>query len=276
MVERLHETLLENRVVVVRLRKVEANLIKLILVDTPQAFFVCVLSPTRELAIQIVEQFEALRSRIGVKCAMLVTYKEIWDSLEINFTSQSKAKIMQQKLQLQNTRKGNLSMREYLNRVKICCDNLAAAGEKMSEDNQMVSIASRIEPCSLREVNALLLSFESRLESQENLQFQINMDGSAPTVNLTSQTPGNRRGGFTIGGRGRSGNHPHGYRGGRGNFRGGINRGRAGRFNYGRGIACQICHKTNHTADKCFYRADLHYTPDGFAAASQNFQFYNV
>ncbi|KAI3462810.1 hypothetical protein Pfo_019473 [Paulownia fortunei] len=40
--------------------------------ETPQAFFACVLSPTRELAIQIAEQFEALGSGIGVKCAVLV------------------------------------------------------------------------------------------------------------------------------------------------------------------------------------------------------------
>ncbi|KAI3698796.1 hypothetical protein L2E82_42624 [Cichorium intybus] len=38
----------------------------------PQAFFACVLSPIRELAIQIAEQFEALGSSIGVKSAVLV------------------------------------------------------------------------------------------------------------------------------------------------------------------------------------------------------------
>ncbi|KAL2658288.1 hypothetical protein AAZV13_03G012800 [Glycine max] len=38
----------------------------------PKDFFACVLSPTRELAIQIAEQFEALGSEIGVKCAVLV------------------------------------------------------------------------------------------------------------------------------------------------------------------------------------------------------------
>lgn len=42
------------------------------LLDTPQAFFACVLSPTRELAIQIAEQFEALGAEIGVKCAVVV------------------------------------------------------------------------------------------------------------------------------------------------------------------------------------------------------------
>ncbi|KAK9131731.1 hypothetical protein Scep_011259 [Stephania cephalantha] len=42
------------------------------LLEDPQPFFACVLSPTRELAIQIAEQFEALGSVIGVKCAVLV------------------------------------------------------------------------------------------------------------------------------------------------------------------------------------------------------------
>ncbi|XP_010922176.1 DEAD-box ATP-dependent RNA helicase 10 [Elaeis guineensis] len=42
------------------------------LLENPQPFFACVLSPTRELAIQIAEQFEALGSGIGVKCSVLV------------------------------------------------------------------------------------------------------------------------------------------------------------------------------------------------------------
>ncbi|XP_009603499.1 DEAD-box ATP-dependent RNA helicase 10-like isoform X3 [Nicotiana tomentosiformis] len=42
------------------------------LLDSPHAFYACVLSPTRELAIQIAEQFEALGSGVGVKCAVLV------------------------------------------------------------------------------------------------------------------------------------------------------------------------------------------------------------
>jgi len=42
------------------------------LLDKPQALFALVLSPTRELAIQIAEQFEALGAGIGVKCAVLV------------------------------------------------------------------------------------------------------------------------------------------------------------------------------------------------------------
>jgi ATP-dependent RNA helicase DDX47/RRP3 len=42
------------------------------LLDTPQALFALVLSPTRELAIQIAEQFEALGAGVGVRTARLV------------------------------------------------------------------------------------------------------------------------------------------------------------------------------------------------------------
>lgn len=38
------------------------------LLDTPQRLFALVLTPTRELAFQISEQFEALGSSIGVQC----------------------------------------------------------------------------------------------------------------------------------------------------------------------------------------------------------------
>uniref|UniRef100_A0A0D9WUX3 RNA helicase n=1 Tax=Leersia perrieri TaxID=77586 RepID=A0A0D9WUX3_9ORYZ len=40
--------------------------------DKPQPLFACVLSPTRELAIQIGQQFEALGSAISLRCSVLV------------------------------------------------------------------------------------------------------------------------------------------------------------------------------------------------------------
>ncbi|GFG31477.1 hypothetical protein Cfor_11956 [Coptotermes formosanus] len=42
------------------------------LLENPQRYFALILTPTRELAFQIAEQFEALGSSIGVKCAVIV------------------------------------------------------------------------------------------------------------------------------------------------------------------------------------------------------------
>ena len=40
--------------------------------EEPKGLFACVLAPTRELAYQISQQFEALGSAIGVQCAVIV------------------------------------------------------------------------------------------------------------------------------------------------------------------------------------------------------------
>ena len=42
------------------------------LLNQQKSFFALILSPTRELAVQISDQFEALGSGIGVRCAVLV------------------------------------------------------------------------------------------------------------------------------------------------------------------------------------------------------------
>ncbi|XP_014600941.1 PREDICTED: probable ATP-dependent RNA helicase DDX47 [Polistes canadensis] len=42
------------------------------LLESPQRYFALILTPTRELAFQISEQFEALGSSVGVKCAVIV------------------------------------------------------------------------------------------------------------------------------------------------------------------------------------------------------------
>ena len=42
------------------------------LLETPQRLFALIMTPTRELAFQISEQFEALGATIGVKCCVIV------------------------------------------------------------------------------------------------------------------------------------------------------------------------------------------------------------
>lgn len=58
------------------------------LLETPQRLFALVLTPTRELAFQISEQFEALGSSIGVQSGKCLGGKESWSF----FTSYSISK----------------------------------------------------------------------------------------------------------------------------------------------------------------------------------------
>jgi len=40
--------------------------------ESPRSLFACVIVPTRELAMQVSQQFEALGSSIGVRCAVII------------------------------------------------------------------------------------------------------------------------------------------------------------------------------------------------------------
>ncbi|CAA0825269.1 Uncharacterized mitochondrial protein AtMg00810 [Striga hermonthica] len=105
-------------------------------------------------------------------------------------------------------RKGNLSMREFLNKMKSCFDMLASIGAKVADKDQilhiilalgteydpvMITVTSRMDTWSVMDVQALLLSYESRLESTgainlNNGSGNINQDGSQPSLNL-AQNP---------------------------------------------------------------------------------------
>ncbi|KAK6130060.1 hypothetical protein DH2020_036187 [Rehmannia glutinosa] len=180
----------------------------------------------------------SLSEAILVTLVGLTSFQDIWEALEMSFATQSRAKIMQHRLQLQTLKKRDMPMREFLNKIKTCCDMLAAAGQKLSDEEQisyiltglgndynsvMVSVNSRIEPYSLREVHALLLSFESRLEGMDMSQNQFGMDGSSPMVNSAVQGGGNRKGSFNQTSRGRGLNPLYANRGGMTYFRGGPN-----------------------------------------------------
>ncbi|CAA0842233.1 Unknown protein [Striga hermonthica] len=201
------------------------------------------------------------------------TSREVWLSLESNFSGLSKARLMHHKLQLQTLKKGSTSMREFLGKVKACCDALGVAGEPVSEQNHIlyilvglgseynpavVAVTSRIEPYSLNKVYVMLLSLESRLDI--TVQPIVNPDGSLPSVNLamnntsTPRPPShfppttNSRGAFSNQrGRGRTNN----YRG----------RGGRGYRNSNARPSCQLCGLNNHTADRCYHRYDSTYPP---------------
>ncbi|EXB99134.1 hypothetical protein L484_007042 [Morus notabilis] len=124
---------------------------------------------------------------------------ELWNSLTLTFTTQSKAKIMQYKLQIQTLKKCTMSMHEYLTKMKAYCDVLASVGHKISDEDHilhilsslgtkyvpvMVTITSRTEPWTVKDVGTLLISFETRLERGQ----PISTDGSLPLQILLSKT----------------------------------------------------------------------------------------
>ncbi|KAL5834483.1 hypothetical protein ACOSQ4_013980 [Xanthoceras sorbifolium] len=63
-----------------------------------------------------------------------LTASEAWKSVEELFASQSRANVMQLKLQLQTLKKNGLTMAEYLLKKKTVMDGFAFAGHPLSND----------------------------------------------------------------------------------------------------------------------------------------------
>lgn len=124
----------------------------------------------------------------------------------------------------------------------------------------MVTITSKIELVSVNDVQALLLSFESRLESLSSPT--VNVDGTRPSLNtVTHITQRRQNNTLAQGQRGRVPFAGQNARGGR-SFGRGFYRGRGGRFQNNRPL-CQLCHvlmgilQTNIGIDMTLTLSDL-------------------
>lgn len=152
------------------------------------------------------------------------------------------------RLALSNTKKGNRSVAEYVGKMKALADEMASAGKAL-DDEELVSyilagldfdynsvvttVTGRTDPISVNELYGLLVGFESRLELLQNA-----LQASANAMS---------RGGCG-GGHGQGGNNNRG---------GGSGRGR------GDGKpkpTCQLCGKVGHTVAKCWKRFDPSFT----------------
>ncbi|KAK6134026.1 hypothetical protein DH2020_032230 [Rehmannia glutinosa] len=102
----------------------------------------------------------SLSESILIQMVGLYTSREIWHNLEVNFTGQSKEKLLHYTMKLQTLKKGSLSMRDYLNQMKNCFDLLASAGKRITETEQVMHIMSGLGS----EYDAIMVSVSSRLE----------------------------------------------------------------------------------------------------------------
>ncbi|KAJ0981423.1 hypothetical protein J5N97_009678 [Dioscorea zingiberensis] len=199
----------------------------------------------------------SLSEEILGQVLFLSTSAEVWEALGRMFSSGSKARVMQIRMQLANVKKGDLSITDYFNRVKSLADTLSSIGLPLRDDevvsymlaglgeeydSLVTSVTTRIEPFSLTELYAHMLSFEMRKEQQQGA-FQI-------TTNNVIRF-NNRGGKDNYRGKGRS----TGNSGGRGKqtFSNNSSSVRGNR------PQCQVCGKIGHVALKCYHRFDHSY-----------------
>lgn len=112
------------------------------------------------------------------------------------FASQYRARVINIRMALATTQKGNSSVADYFGKMKLLADEMASAGKKLDDEeaasyilagldvdfNPVVSaIAARVEPITLGELYTQLVTFEGR----QDLLGAGN--GSASSVNMAAR-----------------------------------------------------------------------------------------
>jgi glutathionylspermidine synthase len=106
------------------------------------------------------------------------TPQEVWNMLEQTYAVQSRARTVNTRIALAMTRKGNLSISEYVTKVKALVDEMASARKPIDEEelvsyilagldeeyNPVVSaLVAQKDSVSVGEAYSQLLNFESRM-----------------------------------------------------------------------------------------------------------------
>ena len=103
---------------------------------------------------------------------------EVWNTISQNFNSQSSAKVMYYKSQMQMLKNDGLTMRDYLTKMKNYCDLLATVGHKILDTDHILAImqglgdeyesvidviSSKKSSPSLQYVTSTLIAHEGRI-----------------------------------------------------------------------------------------------------------------
>ena len=203
------------------------------------------------------------------------TSASLWKALEELCASQTRARAVNTRIALATTKKGTMSIDEYVGKMKAYADELAAAGKALDDEelisyiitgldldyNPVISTAlGRVDPISVTEFTSQLLAFEQRL----NL-YQGSSSSSSFSANVASR---GRGGGRMFRGRGARGRGNGGR--GRGNFNNNSSSGK-------QKVQCQICKKVGvHTASECWHRFDENFVPEDKSINVANYGEYGV
>ena len=128
--------------------------------------------------------YSALIPKIVGQIISYQTSHAAWYALKKIFSASSKARVMQLRLEFQTTRKGSLSMMEYILKLKNLADSLAVIGEPVSDRDQILqllgglganynSIVASLTACeddiSLLIIHSILLTHEQCLSFQTSV-----------------------------------------------------------------------------------------------------------
>jgi hypothetical protein len=129
----------------------------------------------------------SISKEILVHVSRSETAADAWRKIQAVFASQTRARVVNLRIALSTTKKGNMNVAEYFAKMKGYADDMAAAGRPL-EDDELVeyiitgldreftslvsALVARVEPISVEELYSQMLSYETRMDLiQEGEQF---------------------------------------------------------------------------------------------------------
>jgi hypothetical protein len=151
----------------------------------------------------------SVSNEILARIATATTAAQAWEKLEEQFTSQTRACAITMCMAQATSRKGSLSITEYLAKMQGLANDMATVRKALDDedlvqyilsgldedyDSLVNSVLAQLIPITVRELAAQMISFKAHLDLRSN-------GGSSSSVNFAKRS----RGGFGrgLGGRGR-------------------------------------------------------------------------
>lgn len=134
---------------------------------------------------------------------------QVQDALEKIFTTESRALTLQLRFQLQATKKGSLTINDYILKMKNISESRSATGQTLPDEelvlyilgglgpeyeSVVVNLTSRFDTLSLQEVQYMLQSQEIRLDQ---LNAAATVDTTTPSVNYAGHYNRNSKSSFS-------------------------------------------------------------------------------
>ncbi|KAL4340276.1 hypothetical protein GQ457_08G017820 [Hibiscus cannabinus] len=213
---------------------------------------------------------------------------DIWNTLHQLYSGKTTSRLMSYRRMLHSQKKGDLSMQDFLMKIKLLCDNLDSCGEVISEYEHITTILNGLPPeyepvvtvitasptpSDLRSVRTILLDADAR---QTHVLSQF-----TTCAHLTTQTPSSNKQQNTqltanpsVQNADNTLSHNTGYvnnmvqsKNNTGYTYGGAQSGHSGnnspyrgrgrnRYNSNR-PQCQLCGRLGHIVEKCYHRFDM-------------------
>ncbi|KAL5767335.1 hypothetical protein ACOSQ2_014118 [Xanthoceras sorbifolium] len=115
--------------------------------------------------------FSTINPEVIEQITECTTTFKAWDMIENLYSQKSMAKVLQLKQQLQNTKKGSLSISDYFLKIKTLKEDLKAAGQTITEYDLVLSVMSGLghdyDPV------VVLLSSQHKYVSLQDAQYML-------------------------------------------------------------------------------------------------------